>query len=208
LNNTKEMILQTALRLFARDGHEATSVSAVTAELGITKSALYKHYKSKREIFENIVKRMQERDAERANEFGVPKDSFSKETVAEDRDMTLDKIKAFSIVQFQYWTEDEFASSFRKMLTLEQYRNKEMAGLLNQYLTGGIVSYTQDLIREVSELSHKGNKDPHILALEYFAPIYMLMNLYDNAADKEDMVQKVGRHIDYFMASIKEENKA
>jgi AcrR family transcriptional regulator len=208
LTKTKEMILQTALRLFARDGYEATSVSAVTAELGITKGALYKHYKSKREIFDNIVERMRERDAERANEFGVPKGSFSKETAAERRDTALDKIKAFSIAQFQYWTEDEFASSFRKMLTLEQYRNKEMADLLRQYLTGGVVSYTQDLMREVSELSHKGDKDPHVLALEYFAPIYMLMNLYDNAADKEDMVQKVELHIDYFMASIKREDKA
>ncbi|MDR1961874.1 MAG: TetR/AcrR family transcriptional regulator [Gracilibacteraceae bacterium] len=78
MNNTKEMILQIALRLFARDGYEATSVSAITAELGITKSALYKHYKSKREIFDNIVKRMRERDAEHANEFGVPEGSFSK----------------------------------------------------------------------------------------------------------------------------------
>jgi AcrR family transcriptional regulator len=197
------MILQTALRLFARDGYEATAVSAITAELGITKSALYKHYKSKREIFDNIVERMREQGAERANEFGVPKGSFSKETATERRDTTSDKIKAFSIAQFRYWTEDEFASSFRKMLTLEQYRNKEMADLLRQYLTGGVVSYTQDLMREVSELSHKGDKDPYVFALEYFAPIYMLMNLYDNAADKEDMIQKVERHIDYFMASIK-----
>jgi AcrR family transcriptional regulator len=206
LNNTKEMILQTALRLFARDGYEAIAVSAITAELGITKSALYKHYKSKREIFDNIVERMLERNAERANEFGVPKDSFSTETAAVYCDTTLDKIKAFSIAQFHYWTEDEFASSFRKMLTLEQYRNKEMADLLNQYLTGGVVNYTQDLIREASELSHKGDKDPHVLALEYFAPIYMLMNLYDNATDKAYMVQKVELHIDYFMASIKGED--
>ena len=94
------------------------------------------------------------------------------------------------------------------MLTLEQYRTQEMADLLSQYMTGGVVRYARDLIREASELSQKGDKDPHILALEYFAPIYMLMNLYDNAADKADTVQKVERHIDYFMASIKGESKA
>ena len=34
----------TALRLFAKDGYEAVSVSTIAGELGITKGALYKHY--------------------------------------------------------------------------------------------------------------------------------------------------------------------
>jgi AcrR family transcriptional regulator len=174
----------------------------IAGQLGITKGALYRHYKNKQDIFDSIVRRMRERDAERAKEFGVPEGGFS-DTEEMYRNTMLEKIKAFSIAQFRYWTEDEFAAPFRKMMTLEQYRNHAMADLLNQYLTGGVVSYTRDLIREFSEFSHKGGKDPYVLALEYFAPIYMLMNLYDNAADKEVMVQKVERHIDYFMASIK-----
>lgn len=42
MSDTKETILQTALRLFARDGYEAVSVSRIAAELSITKGALYK----------------------------------------------------------------------------------------------------------------------------------------------------------------------
>ncbi len=48
--NTKEKILVTALRLFAVYGYEAVSVSRIAGELGITKGALYKHYKT-RETF-------------------------------------------------------------------------------------------------------------------------------------------------------------
>lgn len=44
--NTKEKILVTALRLFAVYGYEAVSVSQIAGELGITKGALYKHYKN------------------------------------------------------------------------------------------------------------------------------------------------------------------
>ncbi len=40
-----------ALRLFAVNGYEAVSVSQIAGELGITKGALYKHYKKKKEIF-------------------------------------------------------------------------------------------------------------------------------------------------------------
>mgnify|MGYP006943339052 CR=1 FL=1 len=35
---------------------------------------------------------------------------------------------------FEYWTEDDFASSFRKMLTIEQFRSEGMQKLYQQYL--------------------------------------------------------------------------
>ena len=35
----------------------------------------------------------------------------------------------YSRGMFEYWTEDDFASSFRKMLTIEQFRNGEMQQL-------------------------------------------------------------------------------
>ena len=54
MKNTKDKILVTALRLFAQDGYEAVSVSKIAGELGITKGALYKHYKNKRDIFNSI----------------------------------------------------------------------------------------------------------------------------------------------------------
>ena len=56
--DTKEKILMTALRLFARDGYEAVSVRTIAEELGMTKGALYRHYKNKRDIFNSIVERM------------------------------------------------------------------------------------------------------------------------------------------------------
>ena len=58
--DTKENILMAALHLFARDGYEAVSVSQIAGELDITKGALYRHYKSKRDIFDCIVERMEQ----------------------------------------------------------------------------------------------------------------------------------------------------
>lgn len=50
MSNRKEEILIAALHLFARDGYEAVSVSRIAGELDMTKGALYRHYKSKRDI--------------------------------------------------------------------------------------------------------------------------------------------------------------
>ena len=36
--------------------------------------------------------------------------------------------------QFHYWSEDEIACNFRKMLTLEQYKSSEMSALYQKVL--------------------------------------------------------------------------
>ena len=66
MGNRKEEILIVALHLFARDGYEAVSVSQ------IAKGALYRHYKSKRDIFDCIVQRMEQQDGEQATEYDMP----------------------------------------------------------------------------------------------------------------------------------------
>ena len=66
MRNRKEEILTVALHLFARDGYEAVSVSQIAGELDMTKGALYRHYKSKRDIFDCIVEWMEQGDSEQA----------------------------------------------------------------------------------------------------------------------------------------------
>jgi AcrR family transcriptional regulator len=199
--DTKEKILQAALRLFARDGYEAVPVSAIAAEVGVTKPALYKHYKSKRDIFDHIVARMAKTNKEKAKDFGVPVGTFAN-SAESSHESYLAKIKDFSLSMFKFWTEDEFASSFRRMLTIEQYRNLDMAALLYNYLTGGIIEYATDLIREAATGKISKEKNPKILALYYFAPIYLMMNLHDTGR-KEEAISFVEEHINGFMELLK-----
>lgn len=45
--------------------------------------------------------------------------------------------------------EDDFVSSFRKVLTLEQFRNEEMQALYQQYLAQGTMEYVRDLFESM-----------------------------------------------------------
>ena len=58
MERTKERILLEALDLFAREGYEAVSVRDIADRVGLTKGALYRHYRSKRDIFDSILARM------------------------------------------------------------------------------------------------------------------------------------------------------
>lgn len=55
--NTKEKILLEALKQFSARGYEAVSMRDIAREVGMTQGALYKHYISKQDIFDSIIKK-------------------------------------------------------------------------------------------------------------------------------------------------------
>ena len=64
--DTKSRILSEALKLFAQEGYEAVNVEQIADAVGIKAPSLYKHYRSKRAIFESILAEMERRDREQA----------------------------------------------------------------------------------------------------------------------------------------------
>ena len=50
--DTKQRILDEALRLFSQSGYDAVSVERIASAVGIKAPSLYKHFKSKQEIFD------------------------------------------------------------------------------------------------------------------------------------------------------------
>ena len=198
--DTKEKILMTALRLFAREGYEAVSVRTIAEELGMTKGALYRHYKNKRDIFDSIVERMIQIDAERAREHQMPEDKYDSMPNAYEN-ATVENIQKYTIEQFKFWTEDDFASHFRKMLTLEQYRNEEMARLYSECIVAGPVAYMEDLFRELIKRGAFKKEDPRMLAIEFYAPLFLLINMSDKTGKNEDYIEIIRNHTEHFMKS-------
>ena len=177
MSNRKEEILIVALHLFARDGYEAVSVSQIAGELDMTKGALYRHYKSKRDIFDCIVQRMEQQDGEQAAEYDMPEDE--KESMPEKYEtVSLDDFVEYSKSMFEYWTEDDFASSFRKMLMIEQFRSEEMQNLYQQYLVSGPAEYVKDLFKNMEI------KNPEEKAVKFYANMFFFYSMYDGATDK------------------------
>ena len=191
MGNRKEEILIVALHLFARDGYEAVSVSQIAGELDMTKGALYRHYKSKRDIFDCIVEHMEQQDGEQASEYDMPQED--KEKMPEKYGaVSLDDFVEYSKSMFEYWTEDDFASAFRKMLTIEQFRSEEMQNLYQQYLVSGPAGYVKDLFKNMKI------KDPEENAVKFYANMFFYYSLYDGTADKakakcqfEQMLDKI-----------------
>ena len=194
---TKEKILLTALKLFAQDGYEAVSISKISGELGMAKSALYKHYKNKRDIFDSIINRMDELDYERAREYNMP-DGNMDEIIKEYRNISTDKIRIYTEAQFKHWTEEEFSSLFRRMLTLEQYRNQEMSDLYQKYLVSWPIDYMTYLFAGITGKKEEAKQ----LAIEFYGPIFLMYSLYDNKREGDDLTEMLKNHVERFSKKI------
>lgn len=191
--NTKEKILEEALKLFARSGYMGTSMNDIASQLGVTKAALYKHYSSKQEILDSIVEKMNQMDRERSKEYEMPEGNMD-EVIEGYKTIALEKIKQYTKVQFLHWTEEEFSSCFRKMLTLEQYRSPEMAKLYQHYLAEGPLQYMKTIFNGIVE----NREDAKQLAINFYGPIFLLYSIYDGSENKQDVMNQLDTHVERF----------
>lgn len=185
--HTKERILSQALTLFAQKGYKAVSVEEIAAAVGIKAPSLYKHYKGKRDIFDHIVAHMEAQDAQEASEHQVPEGTLAEDTAAYAA-TPFSHILTYSQSMFHYWTHDPFAAPFRKLLTLEQYRDAEMAQLYQQYLCAGPLGYLSDLFASL------GYDQPQERALTFYAPMFFLYSVYDGQGDTPLLQQLLNAH--------------
>ena len=57
---TRDEIMSTALRVFARKGYAATRLVDVAEEMGVTRGAIYGHFNSKKDLFLEVVQQSQD----------------------------------------------------------------------------------------------------------------------------------------------------
>ena len=195
--DTKQRILSESLRLFSENGYDAVSVAEIASAVGIKAPSLYKHYKSKRDIFDSILKKMSEADGFYADENDMP-------NVDDDyNNVSLESIKTFSVAMFKHWTEDEFAARFRRMLSLERFKNSEMAELYKSYISSGPLDY----MKEVFAGMNYSESDAEQLALSFYGPMFMLYTVYDESENKKEIISQAEKHINNFIDNLKEKSQ-
>ena len=183
MKDTKKRILLEAVQLFARYGYDAVSVERIAEAVGIKAPSLYKHYGSKREIFDSVLREMERRDAENAAGCGLPQET--KESAPEAyEEVSVPALLTFCRRMFRYWTEDGFASAFRRMLTVEQYRSGRMNALYQQYIGAGPLDYTAGIT---------GSREA---ALTLYAPMVLLYAVYDGTDDKSAVFAALEEHLE------------
>lgn len=196
---TRERIVEEALTLFSIQGYQGTSVKNIADKVGIKDSSLYKHFSSKKEIFDTIVQEMSVRMEEMSRAFGLPDEKNLAEAAILYGRITIDQLLGLSRQIFLFYLKDEFASRFRRMLAIEQYRNREIYEVYRGIFMNAAITYQTALFGEMIQRGIFNGHDPEAMAVNFYAPIFFLLNKYDQEPQKEaEALQALERQIREF----------
>ncbi|MBQ8731128.1 MAG: TetR/AcrR family transcriptional regulator [Lachnospiraceae bacterium] len=196
--NTKKRILNEALTLFAEKGYGNVYVGQIADAVGIKAPSLYKHYKSKQDIFNAILEEMKnnyDRQANALNMHGsdVNADAGIFSSISED------KLVEMGVGLFSYFLHDEYVCKFRKMLTIEQFHNSELSQLYTKQYIDEPLSYQSAMLAMLTGAGVLSLEDSHIMALHFYSPIYMLLTLCDRHPEREsEAIELLKQHIKQF----------
>lgn len=178
---TKEKILTEALALFATKGCSAVCLSEIAEAVGIKTPSLYKHYKSKEDLFRSCVEVFAERMEAIRSDIRLPGSkapSLSYETISEDQ------LIGIADALFLFYLRDPVASGFRKMLLIERYHNPELNKLYEDIFIIGAVNYEEAIFSRLMDAGIISRGDPHLAAIRFYSPIFFLLQKYDLRPDE------------------------
>ena len=186
---TKEKILDEALTLFSEKGYANVFVGDIAERVGIKAPSLYKHYKSKQAIFDAIIDEMNKRFMEQANMLNIKgndaaADADIYKSISEDQMIELGKNL------FLYYLHDDYTKRFRKMLTIEQFHDKELSKLYMKLYYDDPLSYQGMLLGLMVSAGVLKTDNVDIMTLHFYAPIYVLLTVCDRDPSREKEVMK------------------
>ncbi len=174
------------------------SMGEIAGAVGIKAPSLYNHFKSKRDIFNAILEKMQEnyvRQAGALNINGTQADSDAEFFGSCSEEMLIQTGKGL----FLFFLHDEWTAAFRRMLTVEQFKSDDIARLYSQQYLDGPIAYQSRMFEMLTAGGALNCADPKIAAVQFFSPIYMLLELCDREPQREaEALELIERHIRQF----------
>ena len=188
--DTKQRILDEALTLFSEKGFANVFVNEIAERVGIKAPSLYKHYKSKQAIFDAIIDEMNHRFEQQAQALTI--DGTDPAADAEVyKNMDEDHLVKLGTDLFKYYLHDSYTRRFRKMLTIEQFQDKDLARVYSKQYFDMPLSYQGMLLGLLVSQGLLVTENVPIMTLHFYAPIYMLLTVCDREPEREQEALKL-----------------
>ena len=188
--DTKHKILDEALTLFSEKGFANVFVNEIAERVGIKAPSLYKHYKSKQAIFDAIIDEMNHRFEQQAQALTI--DGTDPAADAEVyKNMDEDHLVKLGTDLFKYYLHDSYTRRFRKMLTIEQFQDKDLARVYSKQYFDMPLSYQGMLLGLLVSQGLLVTDNIPIMTLHFYAPIYMLLTVCDREPEREQEALKL-----------------
>jgi len=191
-NTTKERILNNALVCFATDGYNGTNLRDFAARLGLSKSALYRHYTSKEDIWNSLLDRMEEHYSKQM------------ESVKHGAAFPNTSEELLSIVMrmVNFTIHDEQIILTRKLLMTEQFHDERANALATEHFFAGIRQTFTEIFKHMIDCGSLHGGSPEMLALTFTAPITELIHYCDREPAKEqEIINEIEAFVRHFIST-------
>ena len=189
-SDTREKILDAALTSFAEKGYEGTNLLDVAKSVGIVKSAIYRHFSGKEDLWNAVIDTMiKYYDARFGSEENLPKVPNSG---AELVTITMNMV--------DFTVHDARVKKIRKVLLMEQFRDERVKDLATKHFLIGLEAMFSELFKGMMENGSLKKDDPKMLSLAYTSPISALIHLCDREpAKEEESLKTIKEYAEHFV---------
>ena len=187
--STKERILDTALEAFAANGYKGTNLRDLAAGMGLSKSALYKHYAGKEDIWNAVLDRM---EAYYSARFGSPEQ-------LPETPKSCEELIAMTMGMLDFTMSDPKVVLTRKILLTEQFHDERVRQLATLHFLTGTKDMFAKIFADMMDAGLLKRSDPEMLAFAYTAPVTALVHLSDREPDR---VEEIRGQIEAFLRAF------
>ncbi len=189
--SVREKIMNAALDLFSQKGYDATSVDEIAESIGMKGPNIYKYFKGKEEVLRELSAKMEEGYKQRMK---MNPEVGSSITSGE-------ALKEFSMNQIRFTIEDDKIKKLRKMGTIEQFRSPHFSRQTSEHQFDNMQRQFSAIFKSMMDKGILEHDDPEMMAIEYYAPVSLLIQLADREPDrKEEVLGTVEKYIDFFLS--------
>lgn len=194
--NTKERILDAALELFASQGYEQVTMEEIAHAVDIKAPSLYKHFSGKQEIYDSIVKKSEQVFYSFSLSLGISEDQV--ETMHGMLQLEPEAMKSIGMMLFEFLLHDPFTVRFRRMLSMRQYSDPTLAEIYTRFYIVQPMEYQGAVADAMKGAAGANNPDAELLGLEFYAPIFLLINRCDIDPTYEQAARRLlVKHMDH-----------
>ena len=111
----------------------------------------------------------------------------------------MDDLIENAMEKIKFTMSDDVVRKTRRILAMEQFRSERMAELASRYHLENLQEIYTGIFAGLMEKGILKKDEPENLALEFVAPVSLLIHMYDRQPEREEEVlYKIRKHFEHF----------